>query len=344
MSTVAELVRHLINAYGKRDDASFQNSIETFIAEERRKNHHVLADDIERTLTNILKTMNRSSNNYSKVLGLLERDLPKDKEKGSILIDVINPLRSLASLILSYDVREALDRLVYEQSRSDLLNSYGLKPSGKLLFCGPPGCGKTVSAEAVAEALYIPLVIVRFDSIISSYLGETSSNLRKVFNFAQGRKVVMLFDEFDAIGKDRTIDDDHGELRRVINSFLQMLDSYNGESILIAATNHQQLLDSALWRRFDEIIFFDKPTKENIVEILMSKFHQMGISKDIDLYDCAIHLQGVSHSDVERVANDALKKTILARDSFIERDTLYESISRQTKRGTITYNYKGFDI
>ena len=124
-----------------------------------------------------------------------------------------------------------------------MLCSHGVRSVGKMLFCGPPGCGKSIAAEAVAHAPYMPLATVRFDAVVSSYLGDTAANLRKVFDFPRTRPVVLVFDEFDAIGKHRTALDEHGELKRVVNSFLQLLDSFHADTLTIAATNHQELLE-----------------------------------------------------------------------------------------------------
>ncbi len=153
-------------------------------------------------------------------------DLPRDKERGLSLVELRDPEWSINDLVLASDARELLGRVVEENRRSQLIRSYGLRPIRKVLFWGPPGCGKTIAAEAIAKELYLPLAVVRFDAVISSYLGETSANLRKVFDFARQRAMVVLFDEFDAIGKMREDRDEHGELKRVVNAFLQMMDGF----------------------------------------------------------------------------------------------------------------------
>ena len=178
--------------------------------------------------------------------------------------------------MLTEAISKTLGGLVEQYRRQDLLRSYGLKPSSKILFCGPPGCGKTVAAEAVAKALYLPLFLVRFDAVVSSFLGETAANLRKLFDFSISQPMVLLFDEFDAIGKHRMADDEHGEIKRVINSFLQMLDGYRGDALIIAATNHQGLLDPALWRRFDEVVLFDFPKPKDIECLIEINLRQFG--------------------------------------------------------------------
>lgn len=342
MSTSADLVRKMILAHADRDDKNFRAAVEQYIAEERRKNHHVLARDLERILANGLVTSGPSDtyNSYN-LLGISASDLPKDKERGAVLVEVIEPRRSIDDLVLTSHVQESLERIILENRRIELLRSYGLRPAGKVLFCGPPGCGKTVASEAVAEALYLPLVLVRFDAVVSSYLGETAANLRKVFDFARSRPMVMLFDEFDAIGKNRVATEEHGELKRVVNSFLQMLDGFRSESLLIAATNHQGLLDAALWRRFDDIIFFERPDRPAIVEVLRRNLHQIGIAPGVVLEEHARDLLDASHSDVERVARDAIKEAVLQNRSQISSDILTRAIVRHQARAALSHSDLG---
>ncbi len=263
-------------------------------------------------------------------------DLPKDHERGAALVEVIEPSRSLDDLVLAPDTRQILDRILAENRRADLLYSHGLRPANKIIFCGPPGCGKTVAAEAVAQGLYLPLVLVRFDAVVSSYLGETAANLRRVFDFATTRPMIMLFDEFDAIGKSRTAEEEHGELKRVVNSFLQMLDGFKGEAVMIAATNHQGLLDVALWRRFDEAVYFNMPDHRAIQELLIRNLRQTGISTAIRVESKAKALVGMSHADVERIAKDAVKQTIIEGRAEVQPDILEQAISRQRGRIRIT--------
>jgi SpoVK/Ycf46/Vps4 family AAA+-type ATPase len=336
MSTTGELVRKLIQAFRSGDTSSFQLAAEKYVAEERRKNHHILARDIEKLLLNGASTTT-STKTFS-LIGTNATDLPRDKERGIVLVEVIEPKRTLESLVLAQNIQCTLDTIIQENRKADILRSYGLRPASKILFCGPPGCGKTIAAEAVAQALYLPLVLVRFDAIVSSYLGETAANLRKVFDFVRTRPMVALFDEFDAIGKSRTAEEEHGELKRVVNSFLQMLDGFRGETLIIAATNHQGLLDSALWRRFDEIVFFDRPNSEAIREVLLRNMKQLGLEQGIDLESLSRDLSGMSHADIERVALDAVKTSVLADKHPIDAKTLKASARNQRRRVTLTNN------
>ena len=197
--------------------------------------------------------------------------LPRDRARGSDLVEIRSPDHYLGDILLQQDVEEQVRRVLKEYRASALLQTHGLQPQRKLLFCGPPGCGKTLCAEVLADELGLPLVYTRFDAIISSYLGETAANLRQVFDFCSRGSWIVLFDEFDAIGKSRDDVTEHGELKRVVNTFLQLMDSFQSESILIAATNHEGLLDNALWRRFDDVLYFDKPATSQISGLMALK-------------------------------------------------------------------------
>lgn len=335
MTSPAEIVRKLLNAHFKGDEDTVRALAWEIVEKERRLNHHTVATELERLLTEA----NGSPSPRRDVLGSLNHangNLPKDKERNASLVDLREPKRTLEDLVLTPAVRAAIDRVVNERRKAEVLRSHGVKPVGKLLFCGPPGCGKSVVAEALAHELYLPLAMVRFDAVVSSYLGETAANLRKVFEFARTRPMVLLFDEFDAIGKHRTAMDEHGELKRVVNSFLQLLDNFHSETMTIAATNHQGLLDPALWRRFDDILFFAPPSESDIAVLLSRHFRQLPLGKPIRLTDLASKLSGFSHADVERVANDALKQAILLERTQIDAEIIHGAIQRQIARREIT--------
>lgn len=334
MSTTGEIIRKMIHSQVKGDKAGFRAAVEEFVKEERRKNHHILARDIERFLKN--GAISSDFSDSLTLIGANNDDLPRDKERGVFLVEIIEPKRTLETIVISWEIRKQLDLIVQENHKGEILRTYGLRPISRVLFCGPSGCGKTVGAETVAQALYLPLVLVRFDAVVSSYLGETAANLRKVFDFARTRPMVILFDEFDAIGKHRTDEEEHGELKRVVNSFLQMLDNYRGETLIIAATNHQGLLDSALWRRFDEIVYFDRPGPEAIEEVLRRNVRQIGLEPTINLSKVSSDLVGLSHADAERIALQAVKSTVLANQKAISLGALQESIESQKKRVALT--------
>lgn len=332
--TTVESIRKLIVAFKKGDTGAFYGAVHEYVEEERRRNHPVVARDIERILKNgnghTLALL--TARDPTSILG----ELPADKERGTPLVEIREDERSLDELVLGAEIHAVVDRLVLEHRRSEMLHSHGLRASGKVLFCGPPGCGKTVVASAVAKALYLPLVLVRFDAIVSSYLGDTAANLRKVFDFARARPMVLFFDEFDAIGKRRTDEADHGELKRVVNSFLQMLDGFRGESMIVAATNHEQILDPALWRRFDEIVQFPRPLPDQIEVLLARSLRQIGVAPSVSLRDQARKLVGMSFADVERIATDVIKTTVLDGAKEVDRETFEQAVARQRRRLALT--------
>ncbi len=333
--TTGELIRALLAAFVDHDEAAFRVAAHQVIEEERRKNHRVLANDLERLLSNG-SHRSRQFNQLDRGPDILP-SAPVDKERGMPLVRISNPTREFEELVLDYEVRLSLSRVVEENRHADLLRTYGLGPVKKLLFCGPPGCGKTATAEALANTLNLPLVLVRFDAVVSSYLGETAANLSKVMDYARRSPAVYLFDEFDAIGKKRDAEEEHGELKRVVNSFLQMLDGFRGESLIIAATNHQGLLDPALWRRFDDIVFFDMPSQEQAVAALAKALRNIGVEQDVNLKQYSESLADLSFADIEHVAVDAAKRTILAGESRIRNDVLRDSIQSQRQRAEVSH-------
>lgn len=316
------LLRKLIKAGAELASDDFRRAAEEVIREERAKKHHLLASDLERILYGGSATNSRR----------VPREVPRDRERGLDLVVVREPVRSLHDLVLSDTTSAVLERVLLEQQRSDLLGSYGLRPIARLLFAGPPGCGKTTAAEALATELGVELVIVRVDAVVSSYLGETAVNLGKVFDFLGKGRFVALFDEFDAIGKERSDPSEHGELRRVVNAFLQMMDAYRGRSVLIAATNHERLLDSALWRRFDEVLVFDKPTPEQLRQLFAMKLR--GVRYELPIEDRAFlaRFSGMSHADVERVIVRAIKTMALKGSEFLTLPLLEDARKREEDR------------
>lgn len=316
------LLRQLIKHGAKYGDEEFIKVAEEIIREERQKKHHLLANDLERLLYGKIQ--------YSPKQHLHE--IPTDRERGLPLLEIREPSRDLQNVILSDENRSIIDEVLLEQSRTEVLSSYGLRPTSRLLFCGPPGCGKTLTAEALASELSLELVIVRFDAVVSSFLGETAANLRKVFNFLEKGIFVALFDEFDAIGKEREDSAEHGELKRVVNSVLQMIDGYRGKSLIIASTNHEKLLDRALWRRFDEVLVFERPNLEQIRKLLEIKLR--GVRYDLPLDDRSFinQFKGFSHADIERIIIKSIKTMVLKGREFLTVDMIEEARRREEMR------------
>ena len=320
-----KLLRKLIKTGVEGNFEAFKDASMEVIRQEREKQHHLLANDLEKILYGRLESAATSRPS------LVDR-LPRDPERNLPLMEIKEPFRRIEDVVLSDENSSILDELLCEHHRAETLKSHGLFPSDRLLFCGPPGCGKTLTSEVIASELSLPLAIVRIDSVISSYLGETASNLRQVFDFISAIPAVVLFDEFDALAKERSDRAEHGELKRVVNAFLQMMDAYQGKSLLIAATNHEAILDSAVWRRFDEVMVFDLPNIEQIRRLLAVKLR--GLRRDFDLEQTRIAglFKGMSHADIERVLRRAAKDMVLSGDEFLTERRIEASVRREDAR------------
>ena len=319
-----KILRQLVKAGVVGDATAFRQASEAVIQEERQKQHHLLANDLERLLYADRASMTPATRKLH-----LAATLPTNKDNGLVLLEERPALREEKDIVLSDSTRSSLQEILLEHNREDTLRSFGLLPAQKLLFFGPPGCGKTLAAEVIANSLSLPLVLVRLDSLISSFLGETAANLRKVFDYISQYPVVALFDEFDALTKDRGDSADHGELKRSVNAVLQMMDGYRGNSILIATTNYESLLDKAVWRRFDEIIKFDMPNLEQINCLLAMKL--AGVRRNFEPTDTQIAslFKGMAHADIERVLRRAIKEMILSGREFLEKPHLDSALARE---------------
>lgn len=252
------------------------------------------------------------------------------------LVEITTPNRTADDLILSADSAYTLLGVANEFRRGDEIRRHGLPVRSKLLFCGPPGCGKTLCAEVVASELKMPLVVARLDAIIASHLGETATNLRRVFDFAKRRSVVLFLDEFDALARTRTDATEHSEIRRVVNSLLMMIDRFESQSLLIAATNLEQTIDRAIWRRFDDVVIFDRPTVPQIRRLLRIKTRNF--SADFDISQYAEKCRGMSYAQVERACLSAIRASILAHRSKISESFFRSAVDHEIKRSEVEKN------
>lgn len=320
-----KLLRQLVKTGTEGNQEAFKRVSEQLIQEERARKHHLLANDLEKILYGRRNTAGTTNM-------LLSDRVPKDKERNLPLLQINEPVRRIEDVVLSDENASLLNELLQEHHRAEALHSHGLYPADRMLFCGPPGCGKTLTAEVLASELGLPLAIVRIDSVVSSLLGETASNLRQVFDFIATTPMVVLFDEFDALAKERADTAEHGELKRVVNAFLQMLDAYEGKSILVAATNHERILDAAIWRRFDEVLVFESPNLEQLRRLLSIKLR--GLRREFDIDDARITslFKGMSHADVERVLRRAAKDMVLTGKEFLSERHLQSAIRREDAR------------
>lgn len=316
--------------------ALFRKVAEEIIRDERAKNHRLLADDLEKILLN---------GNGVQFDSRVEKfiDIPKDREKGFPLISISEQTYTWDRLILPSKTFSVLQKICEENRKRDLLTNYDILPRQKLLFFGPPGTGKTLAAKVIVSELQLPLITVRFDAIVSSYLGETATNLRRVFEFIERGQWIVLFDEFDAIGKDRDNPFEHGELKRVVNTMLQLMDAFKGESIIIAATNHETLLDSAIWRRFESVIHFGLPTEQDRIlqlRLFLKGFHHDGVELDL----IGKKTKNATGSDLEQIALDAVRESLMDQRNNITEDDLFVGLEAFRERTSMIRNLSTKDF
>ncbi|MGN7614134.1 AAA family ATPase [Magnetococcales bacterium HHB-1] len=247
------------------------------------------------------------------------------------------PRKNLSSVFLSAENKSAVHRLIREQNAKDLLERHNLQPISLLLFYGEPGCGETVTAEAIANTLKLPFWTVRLSNLISSYLGDTAKHLYETFSYVEENAGVLLLDEFDTIGKSRTDRSDIGEMKRIVNTLLQLLDRYNGDSIIIAATNLGSDIDSAVWRRFEEVLCFKKPT--TLVQRKLIEKYLKGFQHDFNIESEKLDklLQLKSHADIERIVHRALKDAVLSGKKSVSLEAITRAAKTEKPRDAMLY-------
>ncbi|MBA3493977.1 MAG: ATP-binding protein [Gammaproteobacteria bacterium] len=266
-----EQLKALLQSHADGDEARFLSIAMQMAAHEAKLGHGKLAQEL-RDLIDKVKTIRRAGDN---------QPIPLVKPRGELsdILSATYPKLRLADMVLAPDIAASLHRLIKEHSYVQKIRSHGLAPRKKLLLIGPPGTGKTLTASVIAGELGLPLFVVRLDSLMTKYMGETAAKLRLIFNSINDVRGVYLFDEFDSIGAHRGLTNDVGEIRRVLNSFLQLIEQDDSNSLLIAATNHPTLLDHALFRRFDDVIEYRLPGETEIVSVLKSKLAGFTVSK-----------------------------------------------------------------
>ncbi len=301
----ADLLCDIIRSGLKGDEQTLRKAVEAIAADERSKNHTVLAEKIE-ILLNTIHHLSPLINDNSR-----PNILPSRDRLSNNLFFEKNPEKTIEELVLSDSVKQSCHELIEEQMRSDLLHSYGVDPRNKILLIGPPGNGKTSLAEALANALMVPFYIVKYENIVGAYLGETASNLARLFEHARTRHCVLFFDEFETLGKERGDEHETGEIKRVVSSLLLQIDVLPSYVVIVAATNHDSLLDSAVWRRFQLKIELPKPTISEL-ESLLSQFEERNNFKfDVGINTMSKMLLGKSYAEAEEFALSVYRQYIL---------------------------------
>jgi SpoVK/Ycf46/Vps4 family AAA+-type ATPase len=298
----SDLLVSLVKAGTAGDKRSFQTAAEAIIAEERAKRHDVLAERLAKAIQ-----PNGSSNGVQGVL--LAADAVY---RGKDFIAEVTPRRRLEDLILPVAARQGVEELVEEQRRADVLRAHGLEPRSRILLVGPPGTGKTTLAEALAEAMAVSLFVVRYESMIGSYLGETAARLKRVFDYARTTPCLLFFDEFDAIGKERGDIHETGEIKRVVTSLLMQIDELPSYTIVAAATNHPELLDRAAWRRFQVRLNLPLPTQKELASYIEVFMGRLGEPLGMSPLSIAKSLGVISYAEAEQFCLDIRRRQVLA--------------------------------
>jgi len=325
----ADQVKALITSLTEGDEAHFFSVAMQIAAHEARAGHGKLAEEI-RSLIDKAKT---------RVQPTTKGPIPLARPRGEVaeLLTVSYPNVRLKDLVLSLGTRKKLERVIREHKALHVLRSRALAPRRKLLLSGKPGTGKTLTASALAGELGLPLFVVRLDGLITKFMGETAAKLRIVFEALSQTRGVYLFDEFDSIGSARGMTNDVGEIRRVVNSFLQMVEQDASDSLIIAATNHVGILDRALFRRFDDIIHYDLPDKDRIIEAFQAKLGNFKTLK-VQWPRIAMRAKGSSYADIARACEEAIKDALIHDRNYVTGDELISAITERKEAVTVKEN------
>ena len=317
----SSLMRTLLASWASGDESAFLHAAHAVVEDERKKGHVLLARELEVALSDPRRPGARE--------GLSLRPVPKGRDERPLL-SLSKARWGFEDLVHAPSVRAAFDDLVAENERRSLLVTHALRPRQRLLLVGPSGTGKTATAHAIAAQLSLPVATANLAALTSSYLGETARNIESVVHFAESTPCVLLLDEFDALASERSLPGDHGELRRVVATVLQVLDEVRGESIFVATSNHPQMLDSAVWRRFDEVIRLQNPDSQAIRRLIKLKLN--GLLGSLDLSEWTARFKGASAADIELVCLDALRHAVLAGAAAVTDEHLAAAFSRQRAR------------
>jgi SpoVK/Ycf46/Vps4 family AAA+-type ATPase len=308
----------MLRSHVDGDEERFRTAALQLAANEARQGHANIARQIQQ-----LAERTTTRGQAPQATNSVEFGRPQGELAG--LLEMAQPAFGLSHLVLPPALERRLNRVIKEQKEFGRLREHGLRPRQRLLLLGPPGCGKTMTAHALAHELGLPLFVVRLDALFTKFLGETAAKLRLVFDAVEQQRAVFLFDEFDSLGLSRGAQHDVAEMRRVLNSFLVFIDNMRGHSLVVAASNHPEALDRALFRRFDDIIEYSMPTAPEIEQV----FRQRLAAEDtasVNWKEVLRSARTLSFADAARVADDAVKERLIEHGSAMTTDLLKSAI------------------
>ncbi|MBB6249526.1 AAA family ATPase [Nitrospirillum iridis] len=314
----SDLLISLVRAGATGDREMLKSTTEALMADERAKNHHILADRLQRALNAVAVTPPTSSTHVSQV--------------GKDTILESQPRQRLEDLILPMPVAQQIRQLVEEQHRADLLRAHGMQPRHRVLLSGPPGNGKTSVAEAIAEALSVQFFTVRYDALVGSFLGETNTRLARLFDYARTVPCVLFFDEFDAIGKERGDSHETGEIKRVVSFLLMQIDQLPSYVVTVAATNHAELLDRAVWRRFQLRLALPQPSRDVLAAFLDRQLEAWPEKAGMSATALATKLGHISFAEAREFCQTVRRRHILSLANMSLRDILREQVELWSTR------------
>lgn len=319
----ADLILSLVRAAARGDQTQLQKTVEALAADERAKNHGILAD-------RLIAQLQQDSNGRPRQL----TPTPARSVSGPLIAELL-PRRRTEDLILPAVAEQAVRELVEEQHRADVLRSYNLEPRNRVLLAGPPGNGKTSLAEAIADALNVPFLVVRYEAVIGSYLGETAQRIGQVFEQARSRQCVLFFDEFDAVGKERGDLHETGEIKRVVSSLLLQIDALPSYVVVVTASNHPELLDRAVWRRFQIRLELPMPKQSQIEEWFKRHEKRTGHVLGLSPRSLAQSLKGLSFAEIEDFGTDVLRRIALNEPEVDAKKIAEQCLNQWKKRFTL---------
>lgn len=323
----ADQLKALIRSHADGDDERFFSIAMQVAAHAARTGHTKLAQDVK-DLIDAAKQRSDAS------VVAKHKPTPVVQPRGELagLLSVAYPKTHLAEMALDPQLRAKLERVLREQRERDRLQAHGLDPQRKLLLIGPPGTGKTLTASALAGELGLPLFTIQLHALISRFMGETAAKLRLVFDALKQTRAVYLFDEFDAVGVDRAASNDVGEMRRVLNSFLVLLEQDDSDSLIVGATNHPALLDRALFRRFDTLIEYTLPTPEQARQVMQSRLAILKTAH-VDWAKAVAAADSLAHAEIAQACDLSAKDAILDDEPEVPTEYLVRSLNeRRTAR------------
>lgn len=308
----ADQLKALIKSHLEGDENRFFSVAMQVAAHEAKLGHGKLAEEL-RALVDEAKQRRGPG-----------QPVPISRPRGELanLLAVSYPKVRLSEMILDDKLSQQIQRVILEQRHAARILEHGLSPRRKLLLVGPPGTGKTLTASVLASELGIPLFQIRLDGLITKYMGETAAKLRQVFEATDHNRGVYFFDEFDAIGSQRGLTNDVGEIRRVLNSFLQMIEQDRSHSLIVAATNHAEILDRALFRRFDDVLHYDLPNEAQISVLLKTRLSRF-VDKDVSWGKLAKEATGLNYAEVTRAADEVIKAALIDERKYIKEADIF---------------------